>query len=407
MIQLSNLKWIADHGEVKVVCDISSEYAGKGQLWFSVADSFGDWMTSDVYDAFLVAVVYPAMYYGEDITVEGNVSKKLHFNICNYVMAIVSAYTQFAKKGIFKSVNISVKGYANAEKALKLHVGTGFSGGVDSFSTITDRYSNTDDLEYKIDSLFFFNVGQYGNVKNPLSQERARNRFVITENFAKEMDVPAIFMHTNLFDYYLPEWEYSGGLLVRIASVLVFQRGLRRYYISNTITYAERIQLINHVNPDMAEFADPYVMPLLSPEGLDILDDGEPYLRTEKVARIANNPLAWKYLNVCVNSADNHTVAKNCGYCSKCLRTLLALDTLDALDKFSEVFNITDWRKRANEYKSWCVRNYDKNEFAKDNVEFALAHGKVMPTKIEARIVYFKYNWKSIIYNAIVPLLKK
>ena len=77
-------------------------------------------------------------------------------------------------------VPIKVKGFADAKKMDTLHVGTGFSGGVDSFSTLADNFFGEEDPEYKIDTLFFFHVGQYGNVKNPLSWERANNRFSIT-----------------------------------------------------------------------------------------------------------------------------------------------------------------------------------------------------------------------------------
>lgn len=55
-----------------------------------------------------------------------------------------------------QEIPIHVKGFANAEKLKHLHVGTGFSGGVDSFSTIIDNFENENDLDYKIDSLFFF-----------------------------------------------------------------------------------------------------------------------------------------------------------------------------------------------------------------------------------------------------------
>lgn len=212
--------------QTRVICDVECAFCKARELYFSVDDNYGDWLTADVYDAFLVAALYPAMYYKEPIEVEGCVSKKLYHNILHYVFGLIRDYDSFLQE-----IPIHVKGFANAEKLKHLHVGTGFSGGVDSFSTIIDNFENENDLDYKIDSLFFFHVGQYGNVKNSKTWERAYNRFSITKNFAVEIGVNAIMMNTNLFDYYQPHWEYDAGVLCRIASVLIFQKTLKRYYL--------------------------------------------------------------------------------------------------------------------------------------------------------------------------------
>lgn len=76
-------------------------------------------------------------------------------------------------------------------------------------------------------------------MKNPRTWERANNRFEITRSFANTIGTRAIMMNTNLFDFYLPDWEYKAGVLNRITSVLAFQKSLKRYYISNTYTYGE------------------------------------------------------------------------------------------------------------------------------------------------------------------------
>lgn len=368
----------------RVICNIQTKYTDTNELYFWVDEEYASFLTSDVYDAFLVAVLYPAMHYGEDIEIEGNVSKKLYFNIVNYVLAVVRDYAILTKKH-FKPVSIKVKGFADAQKNEQLHVGTGFSGGIDSFSTLVDRFYKEKDPDYKIDTLFFFHVGQYGKVTNPLSWERANNRFTITHDYGKLIGLPAIMMNTNLFDFYQPEWEYSGGLLIRCASVLVFQKALKRYYISNTTTYGERVSTVSSMpSPDMAEFADPIIMPLLSPVGLDIIDDGEQNFRTIKTARIIDNAHAQQFLNVCVNSSDNHLDATNCSLCSKCLRTLFALDSLDALEKFKKVFNLEIWRKKAFGYKCHCITMYSKDPFARDNIDFARRMEKKLPSNFVA-----------------------
>lgn len=394
MIRLSNLRLEYNvpfqHGtpQARIICDLDAEFTKVKQFWFSVDTQYGEWLTDDVYDAFLVAMIFPAMYYGEDIKICGNVSKKIWHNILHYVEGLVKAYAPS-----FHSVSITVNGFSDASKAEHTRVGTGFSGGIDSFSTLADNFFNTTDEEYKIDTLFFFHVGQYGNVKKSSTWERANNRFIITRNFAKEIGVDSIMMSTNLFDFYLPVWEYDAGVLCRIASVLVFQKVLKRYYISNTVSYREfaKMNLTDHY-VDMAEMTDPIIMPLLSPEGLDILCDGAQYTRTEKTINIVELPLAQKHLNVCVNSSEEHVEATNCSSCPKCLRTLMALDSAGALQKFEGVFDLSKWRKKAFGYKCEQVLKYKRDSFAQDNVDFARKCGKYVPDRITA--MAFVYSIK-------------
>lgn len=369
--------------QARIVCDMEADFTDVKEFWFSVDDANYGWLTDDVYDAFLVALLYPAVYYDEDIHVCGNVSKKLYHNIIHYVEGLMLAYD-----GNFHKVNITVDGFTDASKAEHLHVGTGFSGGVDSFSTLSDNFFDTNDPDYKVDTLFFFHVGQYGNVKNPATWQRANNRFSITRDFADEIGVSALMMSTNLFDVYLPHWEYDAGVICRIASVLVFQKSLKRYYISNAVTYRElaKMNFTDH-HVDMAEMSDPIIMPLLSTDGLEILCDGAQHTRTEKTANIADNPLAWKHLNVCVNTSDEHVEATNCSRCSKCLRTLMALWAVGALQKFSGVFDIEEWNKHSFRYKCEQVFKYKKDVFAQDNVDFARKQGKRLPNKLTATVV--------------------
>lgn len=393
-IRISNIKYTHSYkfngnGYSCVSCDVHADYTDKKKLNFFVSPDFGDYLTCDVYDAFMVAMLYPAMYYGEDIEIEGCVSKKLYHNMTRYVKGIIKDFAPTTHKDI----NIKVRGFKDATKNEALHIGTGFSGGVDSFSSLKDNFFDCEDSDYKIDTLFFFHIGQYGNVSNPKTWERAFNRFEITKSFAAEIGCNAIMMNTNLFDFLKPEWEYQAGVLCRIASVLVFQKALKRYYISNAYTYGEMIDLA-HDRVFLEEFSDPYIMPLLSPNGLDIVCDGAQYKRSEKTERISTLPLAQKLLNVCVNSGDTHIEATNCSECAKCMRTMMALDSIGALEMFKGVFNIEKYRKQIYEYKCNQVLRYDIDAFARDNIDFAKQHGVTVPSKFLAFICVYSAKIK-------------
>ena len=194
--------------QARVVCDMEACFTSVNEFYFCVDEEYADWLTTESYDAFLVAALYPAMYFHENIEIDGPVSKKLLHNINHYVQAIIKDYEP-------KSGNIEITTTENTPpptfcKTLKAHVGTGFSGGVDSFSTLNDNFFFESDPDYKVDTLFFFHVGQYGyDYNNPKTWERALNRYQITKEFAKEVGLNSIFMNTNLFEFYLPAWEYD------------------------------------------------------------------------------------------------------------------------------------------------------------------------------------------------------
>lgn len=386
----------------RLVCNVTTSFSDVEELYFYVDNEYADWLTPDVYDAFLVASIYPAMFYNESIEIEGNVSKKLYHNITNYVQAIVRDFAP----ATHKPVEIQVNGFADAAKNDILHIGTGFSGGIDSFSTMMDRFVSTDDPDYKVDTLFFFHLGQYGNVDDPISWERANNRFQITKDFANKIGVKAVMLNTNLFDLYKPDWEYRAGVLNRIAAVLIFQRALKRYYISNAYTYGEMLDLA-HDRVLLEEFSDPYIMPLLSPIGLDIICDGCQYRRTGKTERIKDYSLAHQYLNVCINSTNGKVDAINCSECPKCMRTMMALDSIGVLEKFSAVFDIKKYHKHVFGYKCRQIWLYKTDGFARDNVDFAREHNKSVPSKPIAYIYVFMSRSIGFAKRIMLKFLKK
>lgn len=408
-MKISNLrierKGVFSYLTVDVECSFSKEKV----LWFSVLTDYEDTLTADAYDAFLVAALYPAMYYNESIEIEGNVSQKLYKNITNYVQAVI---LDFAPS--FHRVPISVKGYAKAEKRNSLMIGTGFSGGIDSFSTIIDKFEDENDSDWQITTLFFFNVGQNGNIDNEHTKERAENRYNLVRDFAKSKNLPYIMMDSNLFNFYMPQWEYDAGVLCRIASILVFEKSLSKYYISSAYTYAEMIECGSERHT-LAQFADPYIMPLLSPESLDIILDGAQYKRSEKTAMVAMYIPSYKYLNICVNSSDNHVVAENCSMCSKCLRTLMALESLGCLEKYSQVFNLELYKKHSFKYKCQQRLLYNRDVFAKDNIDLAIKQKKAMPSYLTAWLYLFparfikglKRTFRKLLGERMVRVLKR
>jgi hypothetical protein len=65
------------------------EYGRKQEkLWYSVDRKYGQYLTSEKVDAFVVGILPLAMELGEDITVKGTISEKLYHNLTNYYINI-------------------------------------------------------------------------------------------------------------------------------------------------------------------------------------------------------------------------------------------------------------------------------------------------------------------------------
>lgn len=378
-MKLSNLRIEHREGMAHLTCDMDAKFTEVKEIWFAVHDGYTDWLNTEVYDSFLVAALYPAMFYGEDIEVEGKVSKRLFFNIKNYVQDIVRTFHPE-----FRFATITVEGYACVNQDGK-NVGTGFSAGVDSFSTIYDHYERETDESYKISSLFFFNVGSHGG-GGEIARQRFFNRYNYLKSFPESQGLPYIGVDSNLFDFYLKAWEYQAGAFLRASAILLFQRKVSKYYASGSNSYWELMYFPFPHQTEYMEvtFYDVYVNTLLSTDCTEIIDDGCKYNRTQKTELIADYAPAHKYLNVCVHHTDDYLSAHNCSLCHKCKRTLLALESLRKMEAFSEVFDINKYKRLSYRYKCECRLLYKTDEYAKDNVDFAIAHGNRIPSFLEA-----------------------
>jgi hypothetical protein len=72
-------KIVIENDLVKVLVEV--HYAkGEKTLWYSLDKLYYD-LVSELSDAYLVALLIPAMALGEDIYIEGTISEKLFYNL--------------------------------------------------------------------------------------------------------------------------------------------------------------------------------------------------------------------------------------------------------------------------------------------------------------------------------------
>lgn len=378
MFNLSNIRLEEIEDKIYVKADFKSKYFGSDEIWFAADKKFGKNFSIDNYNSFLVALLYPAMLLNEDINIEGNVSSALLFNINNYVKNFIRLYSHTEN-----DIKICASGTTEEVYKKAKHVGTGFSGGVDSLCTIYDRYETEEVQDHKIDTLCFFNTGSHGVYSNPDTENKFYGRFEYLKQFSP---LPFYSLNSNIhkFHEFIPDSHQKTVTFTNVAGILILDHYFSKYYLASSFSYGESLEFgIKRLNVCTESF-ESVLLPLLSTETVRIIPDGQQYTRAEKTARIVEYDLARKSLNVCVSSDVG---VSNCSCCLKCLRTLYTLENIGKLENFSSMFDLQVYRKNSFKYKCKQRVLYNRNPFAKENIDLARKNKKHVPSMFVSVIV--------------------
>jgi hypothetical protein len=290
---------------------VRSAFAVNGErLHFTVHGAVPEWLPV-AGDAFLAALLMPAMALGEELVIEAPVSSRLRRS-ARTVMEVYTAWWGDRYRVVPLRCAAQAPPVNHAGPGA---VGLYFTGGVDSF------YSLFKDVELSIDAghepvthLLYANFERHHG--------RGYDRLLYRlRRAAEETDRQLVLIDTNVRSLtdratYWP--DYHGAALASAA--LALQGLLGRCLIAASDRYQHLPPLGSH----------PILDHLWSTDRLEIVHDGAEATRTDKVVRhIARSPLALETLSVCWRSEPAH----NCGICEKCLRTMVALEMAGTLDR--------------------------------------------------------------------------
>lgn len=413
-MKLSNIR-IEDFKEEgkeksRLICDVECCFSEEKAVWFTVEEKYKNWLCSDVYDAFLMAMLYPAMYHSEDIEIDGAVSRKLLINVNHFIQAAKNAYDSESH-----IVSVKAKAFANAMKLPNTHVGVGFGAGVDSFCSLEDHFFHPIDEENKINTLCFLLVDNYGDPLDETSILRGHNFYKNTEAVAEELGINALFMDgTCMFRFHPPYSRaasseknarlYINGFWARIACALALQKGLRKFIISSSSSYRDSLLYHNKMYSEgvlwFDEWSEGFMLPLVSPVGLDIVSDGAQYpSKNEKIEKIIHLPIVRKHLRACTGGYE--VSGNDCGYCKKCKRMMLILDILGQLDEWEGHFPVAHYKRHRLSYRCPVVRlaHSDNDLSCRSILRLAEKYHYKMPSYFFARC--YEVVGKSKIYKLL------
>jgi hypothetical protein len=279
-------------------------------------------------DSALATILMPAMVRGGDLRIDGGlpVSARLLRNQGEF-QAIQRSWSKLWPFGLppLQEVAVSAPSRPAEAPAQSGRVATFFSGGVDSWAAILENPELTD-LVFARGLDLIPGWPQHDKLADEV-EARLREA-------AGELDLPLHVVDTNLrtFSDPLLPWEtYAPSVLAAIA--LLFAPLFERVLIATDLEHDRQIPL------GAARLVDH----LWSTEGLEVVDWGGRFSRTERLARIADHPLVQRTLRVCWRNPGG---AYNCGACGKCLLTMIPLEAIGALEAV-ETFPELDLRPLA------------------------------------------------------------
>lgn len=187
-----------------------------------------------------------------------------------------------------------------------------FTGGVDSFHTLLDRKDELGALVYSV------------GLDIPRRMGPQRKRVAETlRAIAAETDLRLLTAVTNVREVLVPtpmQWgrELHGATLASLGTL--FSPVISKLYIPSSDVRSPTIGWGSH----------PLIDPLWSSNRLDVVYHCEDHYRQDKVALLADEPLAQRHLRVCYMRFQE----ANCGECKKCQRTMALLTLVGRLDRF-------------------------------------------------------------------------
>lgn len=325
-----------------------------------------------------MALVWPAMLMGRDLVVEGDLSPLLLYNMQNDLMALMRNY-----EPRLKPIRITAGLSSDIQPKPGRDVMTGFSGGVDSFSTFTLYTRPEVPPSLRMTALAVFQVGALGPTAR--SEELLPPAVAHARAQAGDHGLKTYSLSSNMDEVFAPakpfgpvDFRTTVGFRNAAAAQLL-QNGVGTYLPSGTVAYNRA----TYGPYSCTEPLDPALQPLFSTEKLRVQPAGAGLSRIDKIALIADDPQVQRRLNVCVTPAGRPrpTTTLNCSACWKCIQTLLVLEAMGKLEQFGAVFDTGFYKaNRKRLLQALSDLAYNQNYLtAQEQIGYARARGLHVP----------------------------
>ncbi|APC49676.1 hypothetical protein BME96_16420 [Virgibacillus halodenitrificans] len=353
---------IKTNDHVRIQATFETE-AGNKELWFSVPNTYSAYLLEDRGDAFLVGLLLLAMKNGWDIKINCPISERLYYTLTNYLIKALHLAMPHLKE-----INLFPKELDSSQVEQANGVGTGFSGGVDSFFTIYEHHHSTCPESFRLTHFVYHNVGSHGDFGGDATRTLFQKRLELVKPFAEEVQLPLIEIDSNISE--ILQMDYVPTHTIRNAAAILVLQGLFRYYYYSSGRQFKDFEL----SPTIGASYDILSLNMLSTESLDFFSAGSAFSRFEKTEAITNYEPTYRHLNVCTSNAAN------CSVCPKCLRTQLTLEATGKLEFYKEVFDLSKYKNARTAYLAEVLATMHHDDYAAEIIKELRVRGIEIPT---------------------------
>ena len=361
--------------------EVSNE---KKSIFFETTEEYGEYIVSENYDAFLLAAILPAIVSGQNVTIKGSISDTAYVNYKTLIYLLCKTFN----RPIIEILPEKVESFVFNGR----EVGTGFSGGIDSFATYLNFTKEECPESYRITHLALFNVGAYGN-----EYEKTKAAFekdlIRAKEFASLVNKPLVVLNSNITELsngYEELFNFTPRLTTALSSAVIVLQKLFGKYIVSSGGLIDETKLNKQVITDFENL----LLPLISNRNTEMFISESDLNRVQKTKIVSDNTITYGNLYVC--SSDSHNEKHgfnfqkngylNCSECIKCTRTLITLDFLGCLDKYRNLFDLNKYYKQRDALIMNIYLWKNINLFQRDIFNLMQSTGYVLPTELEEQI---------------------
>ncbi|MEY8337954.1 hypothetical protein AALB16_07965 [Lachnospiraceae bacterium 62-35] len=331
--------YILEKGSQIKLCANININEEKHVLYYEIDKIYKEYLCSERSDAFLISLIQYAMANNLNIIWNTPVTERLEYQLRTIFIPVISERFQ----DLFHSISLS--GPVISEPVhKKLHaVGTGASGGVDSFYSVI-KHLEIPEKSFELTHLFYAAISNDVTSEENL-REDFEDSYAITKAIAQDLGFPVIKLFSNESEYYF-KGIINWGAMRFAGMIYALQRLFSTYYFSSgypyvDITFGHKEKGINF---DAHHF-DLFTLMVVSTENITFIGTGGEIKRSEKLKIIEKSKIVKKHLFVC-----NYNKNKNCSSCDKCLRTMMQLYTDGCLEEYRDVFDLDKFQRAQNRY---------------------------------------------------------
>ncbi|MCL1986384.1 MAG: hypothetical protein FWG64_00205 [Firmicutes bacterium] len=345
MIKIKKFKISEENERARLIQPIEID-GNNFDIYIEVESKYQQYFVTERADSALIGILHIAMRQNlGDIYSELPITSELLYNLNNILIPQLTKYDSNLTplKIHAPTINEPVKNIGS--------VGTGLSVGVDGLTTI--ELSSKHPVEnMRLTHFICFDKGLYGGFFHESGWDLQAN--LIHQNqlaIANELGLSVINLTGNI--YKLANVRSDLWHHYRLAhNVLALGKLFCKYlYSSAGWDYSQYSIIPTSDYFSTANYALFFYMVINSglATGTELLNFGGELSKMDKIAMLAKNELAKKYLNSCLKQAFN------CGYCNKCRKSLLIFDALGVLNSFSQTYDITTYLANREQHIAWLI----------------------------------------------------